>query len=214
MRIRLYDPLRREFGRSRQSARSFFDRRNILRYAWLLLIVGLTTPALNAQGTCEVTRPTASMSVKHVKSPGSLSADPQSSMWQKVKSVSMIKDCSKNVDYPDLKTEIRGFWSNTDLYLLFVCPYRSLNVFLPAQNTQPRRGLWDRDVVEMFLGDDWDNIRHYREYEIAPTGDWIDLAIDLDHRGLNRDWRPAPISDCSRQSLIGCGDLSGLTAWS
>jgi hypothetical protein len=129
------------------------------------------------------------MSVKHVKSPGTLSADPRSPMWQKVKPVSMTKDCSKTLDYPDLKTEIRGFWSNTDLYLLFVCPFRSLNLFLPAQNDQPRRGLWDRDVVEMFLGDDWENIRHYREYEIAPTGDWIDLAIDLDHRGQNRDWR-------------------------
>ena len=41
----------------------------------------------------------------------------------------------------------------------------------------------------MFLGDDWENIRHYREFEIAPTGDWIDLAIDLDHHGGNRGWR-------------------------
>ena len=53
----------------------------------------------------------------------------------------------------------------------------------------------------MFLGDDWQNIRHYREFEIAPTGDWIDLAIDLDHAehdlhlalGLADGW-PASIS--------------------
>jgi len=101
----------------------------------------------------------------------------------------MVKDCSKVMDYPDLKTEIKGFWSDTDLYLLFICPYRALNLFLPPENDKPRRGLWDRDVVEMFLGDDWENIRHYREYEIAPTADWIDLAIDLDHRGQNRGWR-------------------------
>ena len=49
--------------------------------------------------------------------------------------------------------------------------------------------LWDRDVVEMFLGDDWNNIRHYREFEIAPTGDWIDLAIDLDKKNYDRSWR-------------------------
>lgn len=49
--------------------------------------------------------------------------------------------------------------------------------------------LWDRDVVEVFLGDDWKNIRHYREYEVAPTGDWIDLAIDLDKKGGDRSWR-------------------------
>jgi hypothetical protein len=50
-------------------------------------------------------------------------------------------------------------------------------------------GLWDRDVVEMFLGDDWKNIRHYREFEIAPTGDWIDLAIDLDRQSYDYHWR-------------------------
>ena len=33
------------------------------------------------------------------------------------------------------------------------------------------------------------HIRHYREFEIAPTGDWIDLAIDLDHENYDRNWR-------------------------
>ncbi len=37
--------------------------------------------------------------------------------------------------------------------------------------------------------DDWKNIRHYREFEIAPTGDWIDLAIDLDHESYDQAWR-------------------------
>ena len=92
------------------------------------------------------------------------------------------------MDYPDLATEVRGFWTDTDVYFLFVCPYRSLNVFLPSQTDRARRGLWDRDVVEMFLGDDWDNIRHYREFEIAPTADWIDLAIDLDRPHAADGW--------------------------
>jgi hypothetical protein len=64
-----------------------------------------------------------------------------------------------------------------------------LNLFLPAKGGGPRNKLWDRDVVEMFLGDDWKNIRHYREFEIAPTGDWIDLAIDLDHESDDQSWR-------------------------
>jgi hypothetical protein len=84
---------------------------------------------------------------------------------------------------------VKAFWTDTDLYFLFICPYDTLNLFLPPQKDRPRRGLWDRDVVEMFLGDDWKNIRHYREYEIAPTGDWIDLAIDLDKKEDDRQWR-------------------------
>ena len=101
----------------------------------------------------------------------------------------MIKDCSRAIEYKNLRTEIRSFWTDTDLYFLFSCPYEVLNLFLPPQSDAPRRGLWDRDVVEMFLGDDWQNIRHYREFEIAPTGDWIDLAIDLDQKTNDHTWR-------------------------
>jgi len=75
------------------------------------------------------------------------------------------------------------------LYLLFICPYKKLNIFEPAQNDQPRNKLWDRDVVEFFLGSDWSEIRKYREFEIAPTGDWIDLAIDLSRKSYDRNWR-------------------------
>jgi hypothetical protein len=163
----------------------------LLKLTWILSLAGPALPALLAQEplACEVTRPTASFSISHVEASPDLSLDPQSAVWKNAKSALMVKDCSRTLGYPDLKTEIRGFWTDTDLYLLFVCPYRSLNLFQPPQNGQPRRGLWDRDVVEMFLGDDWDNIRHYREFEIAPTADWIDLAIDLDQRGQNRNWR-------------------------
>lgn len=154
-----------------------------------LIVTGLCVAALRGQSPCEVTRPTASMTVKHAKAPDALDTNPKSPAWRKAQSAWIVKDCSKTLDYPNLKTEVRGFWTETDLHLLFICPYKTLNLWLPAQNDQPRRKLWDRDVVEMFLGDDWENIRHYREYEIAPTGDWIDLAIDLDHRGQNRGWR-------------------------
>jgi hypothetical protein len=154
-------------------------------------LAGLAGPALLAQQApvCEVTQPAASFTVAHVSSSPQLNSDPNSAVWKNANSALMTRDCTRALDYPDLKTEIRGFWTDTGLYLLFICPYRSLNTFQPPQNDQPRRGLWDRDVVEMFLGDDWENIRHYREFEIAPTADWIDLAIDLDHRGQGRGWR-------------------------
>jgi hypothetical protein len=162
-----------------------------LKQALIFSLAGLALPALLAQQppVCEVSPPTASFTIAHVQSSPELDSDPQSAVWRNAKTVVMTKDCTRTLDYPDLQTEIRGFWTDSDLYLLFICPYRSLNTFQPPQNDQPRRGLWDRDVVEMFLGDDWENIRHYREFEIAPTADWIDLAIDLDHRGQDRNWR-------------------------
>ena len=110
-------------------------------------------------------------------------------LWRTASATSISKDCSKQIDYTWLRTEVRSFWTDKHLYLLFTCPYRELNLFLPAMGGGPRNKLWDRDVVEMFLGDDWKNIRHYREFEIAPTGDWIDLAIDLDHESDDHNWR-------------------------
>jgi PQQ-dependent dehydrogenase (methanol/ethanol family) len=118
-----------------------------------------------------------------------LSADPSSPSWRNAGVAAISKDCSKQLDYPELRSEVRGFWTDTNLYLLFSCPYTDLNVFQPALGGGPRDKLWDRDVVEMFLGDDWTNIRRYREFEIAPTGDWIDLAIDLDRQRYDQSWR-------------------------
>lgn len=31
----------------------------------------------------------------------------------------------------------------------------------------------------MFIGSDFQNIRRYREFEVSPQGEWVDLDIDL-----------------------------------
>jgi hypothetical protein len=156
--------------------------------AGVLLCKGGALIAQTPPAPCAVSQPTAVFSIPHRKSAQDLNSDPDSPLWKKAHAASMSKDCSRTIEYGDLKTEIRAFWTDEDLFILFICPYRVLNLFLPPDNSKARRGLWDRDVVEMFFGDDWENIRHYREFEIAPTADWIDLAIDLDHRGANRGW--------------------------
>jgi len=159
-----------------------------VRPAFAILIFG--AGLASAQEPCTVTRPTATFQIPHVAGDPmpKLSTDPAGPVWRDAGVTHIAKDCSKRIDYSPA-TEVRGFWTDTHLYLLFSCPYKELNVFLPAMGGGPRNKLWDRDVVEMFLGDDWTNIRHYREFEIAPTGDWIDLAIDLDHESYDRDWR-------------------------
>lgn len=145
--------------------------------------------SVSAQAPCEVHQPTAVFTIKHVSGDPPLTLNPHSHIWKNAASQTMDKDCSREIDYKNLTTTIRSFWTDTNLYLLFECPYTALNLFLPASNREPRVGLWNRDVVEMFLGYDWQDIRHYREFEIAPTGDWIDLAIDLDRQSYDHSWR-------------------------
>ena len=141
-----------------------------------------------AAKVCEVATPTASFSIPHVLHAGKLNTDPKSPTWAHASSTWIARDCTHQIDYPKIKTEVRGFWTDTDLYLLFVSPYTELNLWLPADNSKDRLKLWDRDVVEFFLGDDWTDIKHYREFEIAPTGDWVDLAIDLNKESYGADW--------------------------
>jgi hypothetical protein len=138
--------------------------------------------------SCEFQPPGASFSIPYIAHAPQLNTDPSSPAWAHSASTFIAKDCSKQFDYPKLKTEVRAFWTDSDLYLLFICPYTELNLWLPPDNSKDRLKLWDRDVVEFFLGDDWVNIRHYREFEIAPTGDWVDLAIDLDRDSYGAEW--------------------------
>jgi Tfp pilus assembly protein PilF len=138
---------------------------------------------------CQVGPNKATLVVPHVAAEPALDTDPKSATWRQSASTVMSKDCSHKLDYPDLSSEVRVFWTDDNLYLLFICPYKSLNIWTPTQNDQPRNKLWDRDVVEFFLGSDWNEIRKYREFEIAPTADWIDLAIDLSRKSYDHSWR-------------------------
>lgn len=77
---------------------------------------------------------------------------------------------------PEVSTRVRALWSGQFLYLAFEAPYTTLTTFEPVSATK-RLGLWDKDVVEAFIGSDWDNINHYTEYEVAPTNERLDVRL-------------------------------------
>jgi predicted TIM-barrel fold metal-dependent hydrolase len=79
---------------------------------------------------------------------------------------------------PDLRTTVRALWSERFLYLGYECPFTTLSVFDPPQK-EKRIGLWEKDVVEAFIGSDLEKITRYTEFEWAPNGDWLDLSCDL-----------------------------------
>jgi hypothetical protein len=145
---------------------------------------------LRAQEPCVLGSVHDEFQITHVKGHPKLSVEESSQLWAAgAAGQSLSKDCYRQIDYPEAKTTIKAFWTDSDLYVYFRCPYKELNLFLPANHAEARMKLWDRDVVEMFVGDDWRNTGRYREFEIAPTGDWIDLAIDLEHKSFDHTWR-------------------------
>jgi len=113
--------------------------------------------------------------------------------WQKASPARL--DCETH-DYaarPEVATAVRLLWSERYLYLGYECPYTSLTTFEPPQFERKRIGpaetkssLWDRDVVEAFIGGDARNLRHYTEFEVAPTNEKLDLTLTLPARDF--DW--------------------------
>lgn len=70
-------------------------------------------------------------------------------------------------------------WSGAALYVRFEASQREpLVVSEKPDVTKKVVGLWDRDVCEIFIAPDTSQRKKYFEFEIAPIGEWIDLAID------------------------------------
>ncbi len=78
----------------------------------------------------------------------------------------------------ELSTPVRLLWSDKYLYLGYECPFTKLSVFNPTQKEE-RLGLWDNDVVEAFIASDPQVLKRYTEFEWAPTGESLDLKLDL-----------------------------------
>lgn len=75
------------------------------------------------------------------------------------------------------ETQVRILWSPQTLFLRFECRYQRLSLFSDSDPNGRRDRLWDRDVAEVFLQPDPSREHHYKEFEIAPNGMWVDLDI-------------------------------------
>jgi hypothetical protein len=75
-------------------------------------------------------------------------------------------------------TEIRSRWTNANLYLLYINPYDALNLKPDPTPSVETPRLWNWDVAEAFIGSGVDRITRYKEFEVSPQGEWVDLDID------------------------------------
>ncbi|HXJ43978.1 MAG TPA: carbohydrate-binding family 9-like protein [Bryobacteraceae bacterium] len=106
-----------------------------------------------------------------------LTADPTATQWKKVKPVIAETD-RYGKPVAGHRTEIRSRWTKDHLYLLYVCPYEKLFLKPSPSTTTETNKLWDWDVAEVFIGTDLANIDRYRELQVSPQGEWVDLDID------------------------------------
>ena len=99
--------------------------------------------------------------------------------WASTRAVSATKDFYGHpVSLPP--TEIRSRWTSHNLYLLYVCPYSQLYLKPSPVLREETDKLWNWDVAEAFIGTDFQHIGRYKEFEVSPQGEYVDLDIDRD----------------------------------
>ena len=116
-----------------------------------------------------------------------LKADPSLSFWRTAKPVYLEKD-TQGQPVPKFRGEVRLRWTKDNLYLLFTCPYELLYVKAEPETTTETNKLWNWDVAEAFIGSDFSNIKLYKEFEVSPQGEWVDLNIDLNNPHHEDGW--------------------------
>jgi hypothetical protein len=120
-----------------------------------------------------------------LKADPALNTNPDSLLWSKAQAIYMESDPQGNPE-PEYRTQVRTRWTNQNLYFLFICPYQQLNLKPNPQTSIETNELWNWDVAEVFIGSDLRDIKRYKEFEISPQGEWVDLDIDL-HKPHHED---------------------------
>jgi len=85
--------------------------------------------------------------------------------------------------------EARALWTSSHLLVRFTANQAEpLVVNADPKFDSKTMGLWDRDVCEIFIAPDADSPRRYLEFEVAPTGEWLDLGIHRMPETRETDW--------------------------
>jgi hypothetical protein len=112
---------------------------------------------------------------------------PSSGFWRDAPAIIADQDPFGNI-VAGHRTQVHSKWTPNNLYFLFICSYEALYLKPQPRKDLETNQLWNWDVAEVFLGADAQNIHRYREFEVSPQGEWIDLDIDLNKPHHEDGW--------------------------
>jgi alpha-galactosidase len=116
-------------------------------------------------------------------------ADLDHADWDRAHAIPLTRYWSGDFAPADRQAEARILWSDESLCVRFVCcQAEPLNVSTNPQTETKSMGLWDRDVCEAFLAPNSEQPNSYFEFEAAPTGEWIDLALRIKPGKRETEW--------------------------
>ena len=115
--------------------------------------------------------------------------DLASTEWSRAQAIQIDSYWSGEPAPIDRRAEARILWSATALHVRFVCHQAEPLIVNQKPQTQAKTmGLWDRDVCEIFIAPDPNVVERYLEFEAAPTGEWLDVAIHWTPQKRESDW--------------------------
>ncbi len=129
-------------------------------------------------------------------------ADFDHAAWNEAQAVRLTRYWSGAEAPAGRHAEARLLWDDEALRVRFVCQQSEPLVISASPRIERKtQGLWDRDVCELFIAPD--NAENYFEFEAAPTGEWLDLAIHWRPDGRDTNWQFQ--SGMQTASRIGAG---------
>jgi len=109
--------------------------------------------------------------------------------WNNVQPVRIDRYWSGEAAPTDRHAEARILWSSKALHIRFICNQgEPIVVSKTPQFLHKTMSLWDRDVCEIFIAPDPNVVERYFEFEAAPSGEWLDVAIHITPEKRESDW--------------------------
>jgi hypothetical protein len=98
------------------------------------------------------------------------------------------------------RSEARLLWTQGSLLLRFDCKQsETLIINDKPFLTKKTIGLWEKDVCEAFIAPNLQVPEKYMEFEVAPTGEWLDLTVHKVNGKFEKDWTYASGMTCTAE---------------
>jgi hypothetical protein len=158
---------------------------------WTISSIGLPLPILrkvyfdNARQLLVRSWPVPVLKARRISQDFAIDGTVQHPLWATAQQTCLDQQSLDGKVRPEMATSVQALWSAQFLYLAWKCPFTKLTVF-PLKSDRERvdlsatgERLWERDIVEAFLGADVKNQNHYSEFEVAPTNERLDVMVNL-----------------------------------
>jgi alpha-galactosidase len=158
------------------------------------LLIASTSPGKNNHSVDQLTiamTPSKEIAVPHIKQDIE-AKDVDHALWANAVTVPIANYWSGEVAPSTRHATAQLLWSDQALYVRYKGQQNEPLVISNQPKTDVKTlGLWDRDVAEIFVGPNPDEPERYYEFEVAPTGEWVDLGIRqlADRRETNWDFK-------------------------